>query len=152
MLFLLSSLSHHLSLLLLCWGFPGGSIYLPVQETWVWSLGWGGPLEKGMATHSSSLAWRNPMDRRAWQATVYGVTKTGQDWTTNTSTFLLCWPLISPSSIPIPACGLCSGTFLHMEYTPPLTLVPQSLPSPKTEHLFIYLFHIDTYLSKSMIY
>ena len=32
-------------------------------------------LEKGMATHSSILAWKNPMDRGAWQVTVYGVTK-----------------------------------------------------------------------------
>ena len=31
------------------------------------------PLEKGMATHSSILAWRIPMDRRAWWATVHGV-------------------------------------------------------------------------------
>ena len=30
-------------------------------------------LEKGMATHSSILAWRNPMDRGARQATVHGV-------------------------------------------------------------------------------
>ena len=27
-------------------------------ETWVWSLGWEDPLEKGKATHSSILAWR----------------------------------------------------------------------------------------------
>ena len=27
-------------------------------ETWVQSLGWGDPLEEGMATHSSILAWR----------------------------------------------------------------------------------------------
>ena len=34
---------------------------LPVmQETWVRSLGWEDPLEKGKATHSSILAWRNP--------------------------------------------------------------------------------------------
>ena len=31
------------------------------QETWVWSLGWEDPLEKGMATHSSILAWRIPI-------------------------------------------------------------------------------------------
>ena len=31
-----------------------------VQETWVRSLGWKDPLEKGMATHSSILAWRIP--------------------------------------------------------------------------------------------
>ena len=34
---------------------------LPVmRETWVSSLGWEDPLEKGMATHSSILAWRIP--------------------------------------------------------------------------------------------
>ena len=34
---------------------------LPVmRETWVRSLGWEGPLEKGTATHSSILAWRTP--------------------------------------------------------------------------------------------
>ena len=31
-----------------------------VQETWVRFLGWKDPLEKGMATHSSILAWRIP--------------------------------------------------------------------------------------------
>ena len=31
-----------------------------VQETWVRSLGWEDPLEKGKATHSSILAWRIP--------------------------------------------------------------------------------------------
>ena len=31
-----------------------------VRETWVWSLGWEDPLEKGKATHSSILAWRIP--------------------------------------------------------------------------------------------
>ena len=30
------------------------------QETWVPSLGWEDPLEEGMATHSSTLAWRIP--------------------------------------------------------------------------------------------
>ena len=31
-----------------------------MQETWVWSLGWEDPLEKGMPTHSSVLAWKIP--------------------------------------------------------------------------------------------
>ena len=44
-----------------------------VQETWVQSLGWEDPLEEGMATHSSILAWRIPMDRGALQATVHGI-------------------------------------------------------------------------------
>jgi len=45
------------------------------QETRVRSLGWEYPLEKGVATLSSILAWRIPMDRGAWRATVHGVTK-----------------------------------------------------------------------------
>ena len=39
-------------------------------ETCVQSLGWEDPLEEGMATHSSILAWRIPTGRRAWQATL----------------------------------------------------------------------------------
>ena len=41
-----------------------------IQETWIRSLGWEDPLEKGMATHSSILAWRIP-----WVCTVHGVTE-----------------------------------------------------------------------------
>ena len=46
-----------------------------MEETWVWSLCCEDLLEEGMATHSSILAWRIPMDRGAWWATVHGVTK-----------------------------------------------------------------------------
>ena len=46
-----------------------------MQETWVLSLGWEDPLEKGMATHSNILAWRMPRDRGAWWAAVHRVTK-----------------------------------------------------------------------------
>ena len=44
-------------------GFPGGSEVknlTAMQETWIQSLGQGDPLEKGMATHCSILAWRVP--------------------------------------------------------------------------------------------
>ena len=44
-----------------------------MQETWVQSLSWKDPLEEEMATHSSILAWRIPMDRGARQAIVHGV-------------------------------------------------------------------------------
>ena len=43
------------------------------QETWVRSLCWEDALEKGMATHSSVLAWRMPTDRGVWRAAVNGV-------------------------------------------------------------------------------
>ena len=44
-----------------------------MQETQVQSLGQDDPLEEEMVTHFSILAWENPMDRGAWQATVHGV-------------------------------------------------------------------------------
>ena len=48
-----------------------------VQETQVQSLGWEDPLEKGMATLCSILAWRMriPVDRGASRAAAYGVTQ-----------------------------------------------------------------------------
>ena len=46
-----------------------------MQEMRVQSLGWEDPLEEEMATHSSILAMGNPMDRRAWWATVHVVAK-----------------------------------------------------------------------------
>ena len=46
-----------------------------MRETWVRSLGWEDPLEEGMATHSSILAWRILMGKGAWQATFHGVVK-----------------------------------------------------------------------------
>ena len=53
-----------------------------MQKIRVQSLSREEPLEEEMATHSSILAWRIPMDRGAWQATVHGVTRVGQDLAT----------------------------------------------------------------------
>ena len=53
-----------------------------MQETQVRFLGWEDPLEEGRATHSSILACRIPMDRGAWQATVHGSQRVGQDFVT----------------------------------------------------------------------
>ena len=44
-------------------------------ETWVQFSDWEDTLEEGMETHPSILAWRIPMDRGAWQATVHGAAK-----------------------------------------------------------------------------
>ena len=48
-------------------GFPGGSDSKEsaMQETWVQFLGQEDPLEKGMATHSSILAWRIPRTKES---------------------------------------------------------------------------------------
>ena len=47
-------------------------------ETWVRSLGQKDPLEEEMATHSSILTWRIPMNRGTWRATIHRVTNS---WT-----------------------------------------------------------------------
>ena len=54
-------------------------------ETWVQSLGWEDPLEKGKATHSSILAWRIP-----WTIQSMGSQRVRHNWVTFTFTFVLC--------------------------------------------------------------
>ena len=59
-------------------GFSGSSASTEsavMEETCIRSLGWEDPLEESMATHSSTLAWRIPMGRGAWLATIQGLTK-----------------------------------------------------------------------------
>ena len=59
-------------------GFPGGSEgteYACNVGNLGSILGLEDPLKEGMANYSSILAWRIPMDRGTWQATVHGVTK-----------------------------------------------------------------------------
>ena len=45
------------------------------QEMLVQSLTWEDPLEEEMATHSSILAWKGPVGRGAWRATVHRVSR-----------------------------------------------------------------------------
>ena len=72
-------MKHIFKCLALLLGVPSGSAVKntpAVQELprdAVQSMGWEDPLEEGMATHSSVLAWRIPMDRGAWRATVHVV-------------------------------------------------------------------------------
>ena len=68
-------------------GFPCGSagkesacknLSCNLQDTWVQSLGWEGPLEKRKATHSSILAWRIP-----WTIQSMGMQRVRHDWVTS---------------------------------------------------------------------
>ena len=54
-------------------------IRLPMQETQVRSLGWEDPLEKGMATHSSILAWRIPWTEEPRGPQSLGSQRVGHD-------------------------------------------------------------------------
>ena len=71
-------------------GFPGGSRMvknLPtVWETQFRFLGQQDPLEKGMTTHSSFLAWRIPWTKEPGGLQSVGLQKVGHDWATNTHT------------------------------------------------------------------
>ena len=63
-------------------GFPGGSVVknLPaMQEMQVWSLGWEEPLEKGMATHSSILAYKIPWTEEPSRLQSRGSQRVGHD-------------------------------------------------------------------------
>ena len=65
--------------------FPGGSdgkASAYNAETQVWSLGWEDPLEKEMATHSSTLAWKIPCTKKHDRLLFMGLQRVGHDWAT----------------------------------------------------------------------
>ena len=51
-----------------------------MQETWVLSLGWEDPLEKEMAPHSSTLAWKIPWMEEPGRLQSMGLQRVGHDW------------------------------------------------------------------------
>ena len=53
------------------------------QETWVQSLGWEDPLEEGMATHFTILAWRIPQTEEPGELQSVGLQRFGHDWSDN---------------------------------------------------------------------
>ena len=64
-------------------GFPSGSAVknLPaMQKTWVQSLGRENPLEEGIATHSSILAWKIPWAEEPGRLQSMGSYRAGHDW------------------------------------------------------------------------
>ena len=88
--------------------------HLPtMQETWVWSLGWEDPLEKEMATHFSTLAWKIPWMEEPGRLQFVGLQWVGHDWGTSLSTLSI------ESVIPSKHLVLCH----------PLLLLPSIFPS-----------------------
>ena len=57
-----------------------------MRETWVWSLGQEGPLEKGMATHSSILTWEIPRTEEPGKLQSMASQRVRHDWVTNIAT------------------------------------------------------------------
>ena len=73
------------------WCLRWWRISLAMWETWVWSLGWEDPLEEGMATHSSILAWRIPWTEEPGGLQSMGSQRVGRDWVTEHATHWLLW-------------------------------------------------------------
>ena len=86
---------------------------LAVQETWVWSLGRGNPLEQGMATHSSTLAWRISWTEEPGGLCPWGCKELD---TTEWLTLLAPPPLVAPSFKAISARAGCSFTTTHSSF------------------------------------
>ena len=73
-----------------------------MQETWIWSLGWEDPLEKGMATYSSILAWKIPWAEEPGRPQSMVSQRVERDWTADTFTFLLSTYWLFWSQVAIP--------------------------------------------------
>ena len=72
-------------------------------ETQVWALGQEDPLEKGMATHSSALAWTIPRTEEPGGLQSIGSQRAGHDWATNTHTDTVSKvQQVLKSSLPVP--------------------------------------------------
>ena len=84
--------------------------HLPaMQETWVRSLSWEDPLEKEMATHSSTLAWKIPWMEESGRLQYMGSQRVGHYWAT--SLHILEWVAVSSSR----GCCWCLLHLLHWQ-------------------------------------
>jgi len=104
-------------------GFPGGLYgkeFICMQETEVRSLAWKDPLEKEMATHSSTLAWRIPWAEEPDGLQVVG-SQSWTDWATN--------------------------THLEVWWYPTVVLIFISLMTNNVEHIFMHLLLIHCDIS-----
>ena len=106
-------------------------------ETWVWSLRWEDPLEEGMATHSSVLAWKIPIDRGTWWVTVHGIW-TEVKWNHSVVSDSL-WPhgLYSPWNSPGQNTGVGSRSLLQ-------GMFPTQGSNPGLPHCRQMLYQLST--------
>ena len=71
-----------------------------MRETWVPSLGWEDPLEKEMATHSSTLAWKIPWTEDPCRLQSMGSKRVGHNWATSLLNVLISFLYMQLSSFP----------------------------------------------------
>ena len=85
-----------------------------MRETWVWYLGWEDPLEKEMATHSSTLAWKIPWMEKSSRLQSMRLQRVGSDWATHDSALLACL-LYLPHALPT-ATPSIQSLAVYLEY------------------------------------
>ena len=73
--------------------------YPAMQETWVWSLDWEDPMEKGMATHPSILTWRILWKVKPSGLQSMGSQRVGHVCATNAFTFIGIFRKIRPNQM-----------------------------------------------------
>ena len=84
-----------------------------IQETRVQSLGWQDPLEKGMATHSSILAWRIPWTEEPGRLQSMRSQRVGHEWATNTLLYIPFCTMMETNSGGLLSRRLISDLFLN---------------------------------------
>ena len=110
-----------------------------MQETRVWFLGWEDPLEKEMATHSSTLAWKIPWTEEPGRLQSMGSRKVGHDWATSLSLSLdLVLHLLRGPGRIIPFTALNPSLWLHAWRKPQST---PGMPLIAPWHLHDFLFN-----------
>ena len=110
-----------------------------MQENWVRSLGWEAPLKKGMATHSSILAWKIPWTEEPDGLQSPGLQRVRHNWMTNTFTFTLSSQWVLHLILLV-----CILKTFKTHFTDSLKLEPviQSEVSQKDKHQYSILMHI----------
>ena len=94
-----------------------------MQETWVQFLGWEDPLEKGIATHSSILAWRMPQTEEPGELQSMGSQRVRHDWGSHTHTHILNLYIVKREQLPTPVFwsgefhGLCTAHGVAKSWT-----------------------------------
>ena len=104
-----------------------------------WFLGWEDTLEKGMATHSSILAWRIPLTEKPGELPSTGSQRVGHDWATNTFSFTYIhpreFPHCSTDNNTHSTHFLVQNNFAHLPYS---TFRTHSFLTPKKFFLSFY--------------
>ena len=127
-------------------GFPGGSDSPPaMREPRVSSLGGKEPLQKGMATHSSILAWRMPWTEESDGLHSTGLQRIEHSWVTNLFTFFTFRSIITLSTL----------TYQHPVKSFPCLIstafwgyLPDSgLQNPIVYQFFFFFFYLFTFYS-----